>query len=92
MRDALIREATDLGKSFRGFDAVRGTDLRVRRGTIHALIGPNGAGRTTCFDLLTRRQGLVTTPNRPQCLRAIVAGRAWHRPGLAMPAWQPAGA
>ena len=54
MSDDLILEATDLGKSFRGFDAVKGVNLRVRRGTIHALIGPNGAGKTTCFNLLTR--------------------------------------
>jgi len=50
----LILEATDLGKSFRGFHAVRGVNLRVRHGSIHALIGPNGAGKTTCFNLLTR--------------------------------------
>ena len=49
-----ILEATDLGKSFRGFDAVKGVHLKVRRGSVHALIGPNGAGKTTCFNLLTR--------------------------------------
>ncbi len=49
-----ILEATDLGKSFRGFHAVKGVNLKVRRGTVHALIGPNGAGKTTCFNLLTR--------------------------------------
>jgi branched-chain amino acid transport system ATP-binding protein len=54
MAEDFILEATNLGKSFRGFDAVRGVNLRVRRGTIHALIGPNGAGKTTCFNLLTR--------------------------------------
>ena len=54
MSDDLILEATGLGKSFRGFDAVKGVNLRVQRGTVHALIGPNGAGKTTCFNLLTR--------------------------------------
>ncbi len=49
-----ILEATNLGKSFRGFNAVRGVNLRIQRGSIHALIGPNGAGKTTCFNLLTR--------------------------------------
>ena len=49
-----ILEASNLGKSFRGFDAVRGVNLRVKRGSVHALIGPNGAGKTTCFNLLTR--------------------------------------
>ena len=54
MSEDFILEATDLGKSFRGFDAVKGVDLKVRRGSVHALIGPNGAGKTTCFNLLTR--------------------------------------
>ena len=54
MIDDTILEASNLGKSFRGFDAVRGVNLRVKRGSIHALIGPNGAGKTTCFNLLTR--------------------------------------
>jgi branched-chain amino acid transport system ATP-binding protein len=55
-----ILEAHDLGKSFRGFDAVKGVHLKVRRGTIHALIGPNGAGKTTCFNLLTRSMPVST--------------------------------
>jgi branched-chain amino acid transport system ATP-binding protein len=29
-------------------------DLKVRRGTIHALISPNGVGKTTVFNLLTK--------------------------------------
>jgi branched-chain amino acid transport system ATP-binding protein len=38
--------ATDgLAIEFKGFRAVDGVALRVRRGTIHALIGPNGAAR-----------------------------------------------
>src|SRR4030095_1491202 len=40
-------------KEFRGFVAVKDVRLAVRRGTIHALIGPHGAGKTTCFNLLT---------------------------------------
>ena len=54
MSDDFILQASNLGKSFRGFDAVKGVNLNVRRGTVHALIGPNGAGKTTCFNLLTR--------------------------------------
>jgi branched-chain amino acid transport system ATP-binding protein len=32
-----------LTKEFKGFVAVNNVSLRVRRGSIHALIGPNGA-------------------------------------------------
>src|ERR1700686_2640891 len=49
-----ILETEDLTKEFAGFVAVNGVALRVERGTIHALIGPNCAGKTTCFNLLTK--------------------------------------
>ena len=54
MSDELILETEDLTKEFAGFTAVGGVSLRVKRGTIHALIGPTGAGKTTCFNLLTK--------------------------------------
>jgi branched-chain amino acid transport system ATP-binding protein len=53
MADDVILETKGLTKEFRGFLAVKDVDLRIRRGTIHALIDPNGAGKTTCFNLLT---------------------------------------
>ena len=49
----VILETRGLRKEFNGFAAVNGVDLKVRRGHIHALIGANGAGKTTCFNLLT---------------------------------------
>jgi branched-chain amino acid transport system ATP-binding protein len=42
MSDDMILETEDLTKEFAGFTAVNGVALRVKRGTIHALIGPNG--------------------------------------------------
>src|SRR5690606_34274644 len=50
----IILESEDLTKEFAGFTAVNGVNLQVERGTIHALIGPNGAEKTTCFNLLTK--------------------------------------
>src|SRR6185503_1036445 len=50
----IILQTDDLTKEFAGFMAVSGVNLKVARGTIHALIGPNGAGQTTCFNLLTK--------------------------------------
>ena len=41
--DILVTER--LGKSFGGFAAVSDVNLKVRRGSIHALIGPTGPAR-----------------------------------------------
>lgn len=38
-----ILETRGLTKEFKGFTAVSDVNLKVQRGTIHALIGPNGA-------------------------------------------------
>jgi branched-chain amino acid transport system ATP-binding protein len=47
MADDIILKTRGLTKEFKGFVAVKDVSLKVRRGTIHALIGPNGAGTTT---------------------------------------------
>ena len=54
MNNDCILETRNLVKDFKGFVAVNDISLKVRRGSIHALIGPNGSGKTTCFNLLTR--------------------------------------
>lgn len=43
----------NITKSFDGFMAVNGTNLKVKPGEIVAVIGPNGAGKTTLFHLIT---------------------------------------
>ncbi len=42
----------DLTKRYGQLDAVRGIDLEVERGEIFGLIGPDGAGKTTTFQIL----------------------------------------
>ena len=56
----------DLHKAFGGVRAVDGCSFAVPRGKISGLIGPNGSGTTTTFDLLTG-------------LAAPDAGRVLHR-------------
>ena len=41
-----------LRKSYGELEAVRGVDLEVRRGEIFGLIGPDGAGKTSVFQIL----------------------------------------
>ncbi|HXZ38489.1 MAG TPA: branched-chain amino acid ABC transporter ATP-binding protein/permease [Thermodesulfobacteriota bacterium] len=42
-----------LAKHFGALRAVDGVDMEVRRGMIHAVIGPNGSGKTTILNMLS---------------------------------------
>jgi branched-chain amino acid transport system permease protein len=50
-------QVEELAKHFGGVKAVDGVSFTVRRGTTHALIGPNGSGKTTTLNVLS---GLYT--------------------------------
>lgn len=49
----LAIEAVGLAKSFGGQNALRGLDLAVPEGSVTALIGPNGSGKTTTVRILS---------------------------------------
>ena len=51
MPDTLI-EVDELRCSYGHFEAVRGVSLRVTRGELFALLGTNGAGKTTMIEVL----------------------------------------
>lgn len=51
--DQIALDVQDLRKYFGGIKAVDGCSFRVPRGKISGLIGPNGSGKTTIFNLLT---------------------------------------
>src|SRR5262245_14693876 len=44
--------ATDVVKSFGGFEALSGCSLRIAERSITGIIGPNGAGKSTLFNVL----------------------------------------
>ncbi|HUN98793.1 MAG TPA: branched-chain amino acid ABC transporter ATP-binding protein/permease [Bradyrhizobium sp.] len=48
-----VLEVTGLSKYFGGLKAVDGVDIQVKRGSVHALIGPNGSGKTTTLNVLS---------------------------------------
>jgi branched-chain amino acid transport system permease protein len=48
-----VLEVTGLAKYFGGLKAVDNVDIAVRRGGVHALIGPNGSGKTTTLNVLS---------------------------------------
>jgi ABC-type branched-subunit amino acid transport system ATPase component len=48
-----LLEIMGLRKNFGGLEAVRGLDLTIEEGQIIGLIGPNGSGKTTIFNLIS---------------------------------------
>ena len=49
----VVLQVRGLSKYFGGLKAVDGVDFDVRRGGVHALIGPNGSGKTTTLNVLS---------------------------------------
>jgi ABC-type branched-subunit amino acid transport system ATPase component len=48
-----LLEIEGLRKTFGGLAAVDGIDLVLAEGALHALVGPNGCGKSTLFNLIT---------------------------------------
>ena len=46
-------ELIGVRKSFGATEVIRGVDLAVEDGELHAIIGPNGGGKSTLFNLIT---------------------------------------
>ena len=63
-----LLEVSGLRKNFGGLEAIRGFDITVDAGKIVGLIGPNGSGKTTIFNLIT---GLLPA----SAGRAVLDGR-----------------
>jgi len=78
-----LLEARNLAKSYGPKPAVRGVDLAVRAGEIVGLLGRNGAGKTTIFQMIV---GLIR-PDRGSILLdgADISARPTHeRAGLGL--------
>ena len=65
-REGLVVEG--LRKSYRNRPVIRDVSLRLARGEVVALLGPNGSGKTTCFYCIA---GLVI----PDAGRIVIDGR-----------------
>lgn len=61
-----------LVKYFGGLAAVNGVTFRVEKGEILGLIGPNGSGKTTTFNM-------ISAYHRPTSGRVIFKGQEIHR-------------
>ena len=47
--------ATGMRKSFGGIEVLHGVDIELRPGEVHALLGENGAGKSTIINMLSGR-------------------------------------
>lgn len=52
MDNEIILEMENIKKSFPGVQALKNAQLRVKKGTVHALMGENGAGKSTLMKIL----------------------------------------
>lgn len=51
-KDSFLLEMLNVSKEFPGVKALDGVKLRVRKGSVHALMGENGAGKSTLMKCL----------------------------------------
>jgi branched-chain amino acid transport system ATP-binding protein len=72
-----VLEVRGLRKTFDGFVALGGVDLRVARGELCAIIGPNGAGKSTFFNCITGH--LVPDAGEVRFRGRDIAGRPAHQ-------------
>jgi branched-chain amino acid transport system ATP-binding protein len=86
--DPPILETKEITKTFGGFAAVHRFDLKVQKGTIHAIIGPNGSGKTTLINMVSGLlqptsgsiyfKGVHLGPVRPDQRTAMGIGRTFQ--------------
>lgn len=77
-------DLSQVSKVYRGrVHALRGIDMRVRRGEIFGLLGPNGAGKSTLVKILMT----VIAPTRAQ--GTVLGHPVGHKPTLARVGYLP---
>jgi branched-chain amino acid transport system ATP-binding protein len=87
-----LLQTEKLTKHFEALTAVDHVDLRVEAGTIHSLIGPNAAGKTTLFNLISGElepsagrvifSGQDITALPTHCMPHLGLGRSFQRSSL----------
>jgi ABC-type uncharacterized transport system ATPase subunit len=77
---ALALDTIDLGKRFGAFTALDAVSLKVRPGTVHALLGENGAGKSTLVKCIVGYYapdaGAVMIDGREQAIASPTVARA----------------
>lgn len=72
--DEALLHCEGITKSFNGVPALRGVDFELRRGEVHALLGQNGAGKSTFVKIiagvLERDEGRIAVNGQEREFRA----------------------
>jgi len=89
---APLLEVRDLAKAFGGVQALAGVDLSVGAGEVRCIIGPNGCGKTTLFNVISgafrpdagtvRFAGAEITGARPHRIARLGIARKFQVPGI----------
>lgn len=88
----LLLSATGITKSFAGIQALKGISFELRKGEVHALIGENGAGKSTFTKIVTGALqpdsgelvvcGQRVTTFSPQAARSLGIAAIYQQPLL----------
>ena len=70
MLNDYVIEVTDVWKSFKTVQAVKGVDLKIPKGQFVAILGPNGAGKTTLVEMIEGIQ-------KPDKGEITIMGKKW---------------
>lgn len=91
MNSVLFR-ATHITKSYAGVQALRNASLELRAGEVHALIGENGAGKSTFIKIVTgavkpdsgelQLDGQMLVSNSPRAAKALGISAIYQQPAL----------
>ncbi len=88
----ILLKANDVQKSYAGVKALRSASFELRAGEVHALIGENGAGKSTFIKIVTGAvepdsgyleiEGKVITENSPTISKELGVAAIYQQPAL----------
>src|SRR3989441_1608516 len=92
MNNPILLRATNIDKLYEGVHALKSASFELRAGEVHALIGENGAGRSTLIKIITgavepdsgeiKLNGEAITHNSPRVAKQLGIAAIYQQPAL----------